>query len=405
MELKNDMNASLDPMDSGASANPSRRSFICLVGGGAVLAATASLAGCSSEIPDAAIQPWRSPDRETDLRRFMLAHALLAPNPHNLQPWIADLREAGRIHLNCAAERVLPETDPFGRQILIGFGAFIELAVIAAAQRGVAVKVELFPAGAPADQELPKGSRVATLFLGEQGSAPVDPLFTQIVRRHTRKSAYANDRALPDTLVRNWVETASRFGLRSGVAAGADAMDPIRRITREAYEIESITPRTWLESARLMRIGPDAIAANPDGISLNSPMVRALHTAGLFDPMEVPTKGSKTLERVMERWAPFETASGFFWVASFGNARPTQVAAGRAYLRAHLLATAAGVDMHPLSQALQEFPEMRGPYEAIHKTLGLTALGETLQMLSRVGFAVQPGGPSPRRRLDSMLRT
>ena len=107
----------------------------------------------------------------------------------------------------------------------------------------------------------------------------------------------------------------------------------------------------------------------------------------------------------MERWAPFETASGFFWVASSGNTRPTHVAAGRAYVRSHLLATAEGIDMHPLSQALQEFPEMREPYEAIHKTLGLTALGETLQMLSRVGFSVEPRGPSPRRRLDSMLRT
>lgn len=405
MALRKDNRAPLDPMDSGASATPSRRSFICLVGGGAVLAATAPLSGCSSELPDAAIQPWRSPDRETDLRRFMLAHALLAPNPHNLQPWIADLREAGRIHLNCAAERVLPETDPFGRQILVGFGAFIELAVIAAAQRGVAVKVELFPAGAPADRELPKGSRVATLVLGEQGSAPADPLFVQIVRRHTRKTAYANDRPLPEGLVRSWAETATRFGLRSGVAGGAAEMDPIRRITREAYEIETITPRTWLESARLMRIGPDAIAANPDGISLNSPMVRALYTAGLFDPMEVPVKGSKTLERVMDRWVPFETASGFLWLASPENSRPMQVASGRAYVRAHLLATAAGADMHPLSQALQEFPEMRGPREALHRTLGLGTAGETLQMLARVGFATQATGPSPRRRLDALVRT
>lgn len=405
MESRNVMGASAHPFEGRASAATSRRSFIRLVGGGAVLAATGTLAGCSGELPEAAVQPWRSADREADMRRFMLAHSLLAPNPHNLQPWIADLREAGRIHLNCDSERVLPETDPFGRQILIGCGAFIELAVIAAAQRGVSVRVELFPAGAPADRELPKGSRVATLVLGEPGSATADPLFAQIVRRHTRKTAYANDRPLPEALLRSWAEIATRFGLRSGVASGAAAMDPIRRITREAYEIETITPRTWLESARLMRIGPDAITANPDGISLNSPMVRALHTAGLFDPMEVPSKGSKTLERVMERWVPLETASGFLWLASPDNSRPMQVASGRAYVRAHLMATAAGADMHPLSQALQEFPEMRGPREAMHRTLGLGAAGETLQMLARVGFAIEPTGPSPRRRLDALVRT
>lgn len=392
-------------MNPSAQAATSRRSFIRLVGGGAVLAAAGSLAGCSAELPEAAVQPWHSPERETDTRRFMLAHALLAPNPHNLQPWIADLREPGRIHLNCDSERLLPETDPFGRQILIGCGAFVELAVIAAAQRGVSVKVELFPDGAPADQALPKGSRVATLVLGEAGSASADPLFAQIVRRHTRKTAYANDRALPEALVRSWDETASRFGLRSGVAAGAAAMDPIRRITREAYEIEATTARTWLESARVMRIGPGAIAANPDGISLNSPMVRALYTVGLFDPMEVPVKGESSLQRVMDRWVPFETASGFLWLGSPDNTRPMQVASGRAYVRSHLLATAAGVDMHPLSQALQEFPEMRGPREALHQTLGLGAAGQTLQMLSRVGFATEPRGLSPRRSLNALLRT
>ena len=107
----------------------------------------------------------------------------------------------------------------------------------------------------------------------------------------------------------------------------------------------------------------------------------------------------------MERWMPFETASGFLWLASPDNSRPIQVASGRAYVRAHLLATAAGVDMHPLSQALQEFTEMRAQRVAIHKTLGLDASGATLQMLSRVGFATEPRGPSPRRSLGSMLRT
>ena len=403
MEHRTLAHAAQHSSEGRAAATLSRRSFIGLAGGGAVLAACVPLAGCSSDLPEAAVQPWRSPERETDTRRFMLAHALLAPNPHNLQPWIADLREGGRIHLICDGQRLLPQTDPFGRQILIGCGAFIELAVIAAAQRGVSVKVDLFPDGAPADQALPKDSRVATLVLGEPGSAPADPLFAQIVRRHTRKSAYANDRALPPTLVGNWAETASRFGLRSGLVSGAAAMDLIRRITREAYEIETTTARTWLESARVMRIGPGAIAANPDGISLNSPMLRALHTLGFFDPMEVPARGSKALERVMERWVPFETASGFLWLASADNTRAAQLAAGRAYVRAHLLATAAGVDMHPLSQALQEFPEMRGPREALHRALGVS--GQTLQMLSRVGFATEPRGPSPRRSLESVLRT
>ncbi|HRD97816.1 MAG TPA: twin-arginine translocation pathway signal protein, partial [Rubrivivax sp.] len=75
---------------------------------------------------------------------------------------------------------------------------------------------------------------------------------------------------------------------------------------------------------------------------------------------------------------------------------PTQVAAGRAYLRVQLAATAQGVVMQPLQQALQEYPEVAGPYRQIHQLLGATAPGQTVQMWARVGFAA-PVPPAPRR--------
>lgn len=381
-----------------------RRQFIRLFGGGAVLAATAPLAACDDAMPEAATDAWRTAAAQADLRRFMLAHALLAPNPHNRQPWLADLSVPDAITLVCDGERLLPHTDPFGRQILIGCGAFIELAVIAASQRGVAVTVEAFPDGAPADRALPAGTRVARLRLGRPGEARPDALFAHIERRHTNKSAYANDRPLDPALLQAWAGTAARFGLRSGVVHEPARLAGLRRIAREAYEIECVTDRTWLESAHLMRIGPQAIARHRDGIALNGAFVRAMHAAGLFDPLEVPRRGSSQLSRVLERWAPFETGSGFLWLASDGNARSRQLDAGRAYVRMHLQATAAGADLHPLSQALQEFDEMRALHAALHRALGFDAAAQTVQMFVRAGYAQAPSGPSPRRGLGSMLQ-
>jgi len=386
------------------TAAPQRRAFIRLLGGGAVLAAAGGAAGCSATLPDAALQPWRSAAGEADARRYMLAHALLAPNPHNRQPWLADLREPGRIHLVCDGERLLPETDPFGRQILIGCGAFIELAVLAAAQRGLAVAVTPFPQGAPAAQGLPAGVRVATLQLGAPGSAAPDALFEAIGRRHTAKSAYADARAMPAALASAWSDTARALGLRSALVTEPAAVARLRGIARRAYEVESTTPATWLESARLMRIGPQAIATHRDGISLNSPMVRLLHGVGLFDPLEVPKPGQASLQRVMERWTPFDTGSGFAWLAGPDNSRATQLACGRAFVRQQLQATAVGVSMHPLSQALQEFAAMRPSFEALHAALGQDAGRAPVQMFSRVGYALQPATPSPRRALDGLLR-
>lgn len=158
------------PTCAGSRATPplACRSFIRLMGGGMVLAAGGTVA---ATMPDAATQPWRHPGAHADTRRFMLAHALLAPNPHNRQPWIADLRESGVIHLMCDGQQLLPETDPHGRQILIGCGAFLELAVIAGAQQGIKVDAKPLPDGAPTATALPGGTRMATLTLGAPGSA------------------------------------------------------------------------------------------------------------------------------------------------------------------------------------------------------------------------------------------
>jgi hypothetical protein len=106
----------------------------------------------------------------------------------------------------------------------------------------------------------------------------------------------------------------------------------------------------------------------------------------------------------MDRWAAFETGSGYFWVASSGNSRSQQIAAGRAYVRAHLQATAAGVDMHPLSQALQEFVEVKPQYDALHRLLGFDSAANTVQMLARVGYGTTAVGPSPRRELGQLIR-
>ena len=109
-----------------------RRSFVRLVGGGVVMAATGSLSGCASALPPEAIAAWAGPGDEPDLRRWIVAHAILAPHSHNLQSWLVDLRTPDEIGLRCDRARLLPVTDPFSRQIMMSHGTFLELLVLAA---------------------------------------------------------------------------------------------------------------------------------------------------------------------------------------------------------------------------------------------------------------------------------
>ena len=100
---------------------------------------------------------------------------------------------------------------------------------------------------------------------------------------------------------------------------------------------------------------------------------------------------------------------GFVWITG-PNTRSDQVQAGRAYVRLQLQATALGVGMHPMSQALQEFAEMEPHYERVHQlVLGRpaprTPHDATVQMFCRMGYAPDPAPATPRRPLAKFVRT
>ena len=91
---------------------------------------------------------------------------------------------------------------------------------------------------------------------------------------------------------------------------------------------------------------------------------------------------------------------GHIWMVSQGNTRLDQINAGRDWLRVNLACTAAGVAFQPMSQALQEYPEMEALFTQVHDRLAPD--GGTVQMLSRIGYA-DPVPVSPRWPIDAKL--
>jgi hypothetical protein len=387
-----------------------RRSFIRVMGGGMVLAAAPALVACSSALPPEAVAAWQAPAPPaagSDVRRWILAHAILAPHSHNLQSWLVDLRQPGEIALYCDRTRLLPETDPFSRQIMMSQGTFLEVLDLAARQQGLRADIALFPQGEFDPGAAPANGLTALIRLVPDASVKPDPLFAQVFRRHTNRSAY--EMKAPDATALQAIEAAAlawgdTLKLRVGFAGPHDArIGEHRAIARDAWRIELVTPRTVMESYQVLRVGPTEIAQHRDGISINEPMVRALAAVGLFDRNKVPgPDDSATTGQIKDFNAKIEATPAFFWMVSDGNDRRTQVNAGRAYVRAQLAATAQGLSMHPLQQALQEYPEQAGPYAAIHQLLGAQPPGQTVQMWARLGYAPVVG-PAPRRGLEAHL--
>ena len=361
-----------------------RRKTLAILGGGAVVAATAS-AGTflATRTPEKALAPWNAAGAHEDPRLFALSHALLAPNPHNRQPWLLELKGTDQFVLHRDETRELPHTDPFQRQIFVGLGCFLELMSVAATLKDRTADIVLFPEG--------EDGPVAHVDL-RQGNS-VDPLAEQILARRSCKEPFEMT-PVPESAV----AVLKAFG---NVITDAGQVAQIRDLTWDAWLTEMQTPRTLKESVDLMRFGKSEINANPDGIDLGGPFLETLMLAGVLTRKDQLDPASTGFQEGVKIYREMLAATPAYVVlTSHGNTRSDQIDAGRRWLRLNLETTRLGLALHPVSQALQEFEEMQLHYRTAHELLAKP--GETVQMLGRLGYGPTTP-PSPRWPLETRI--
>ncbi len=380
-----------------------RRNVLMILGGGVIAAAGGAGSWATTRDPSRARLPWETAKTVTpdsDPRRYALSHAILAPNPHNRQPWVADLSVDDEVTLFCQADRRLPHTDPFDRQITIGLGCFSELLIMAAAEAGYRVDANFFPAGEP--QPRLDDRPVARFHFAPDAGVKRDPLFTQVFDRRSNKEPYDTTRPVPGAELQKIGNAVSHVD--RGETVDPARTKQLRELAWQAMDIEMRTHRTAKESIDLLRIGKSEIEANPDGIDLPGPLFEALDTFGMMSRDDMLDTNSTVFKQQMDAMrGPFDTAMGFIWLKTQGNSRTGQIAAGRDYVRINLAATAQGIAMQPFSQALQEYEEMAPMFTKLRERLGI-GTSETLQMFARIGYG-SPQKPAPRWPVDTRIRS
>lgn len=362
----------------------SRRKLIGLIGGGVVLAASVSAgAFLTTRRPDRALAPWAAAGNYTEPRMRALSYAILAPNPHNRQPWIAELQGKDRLIIHRDKALNLPETDPFDRQLTIGMGCFLELLRMAAAEDGYALETNLFPQG--------EDGPVADIrFIN--GSAK-DSLFAYVFDRHTNRNGY-EDRPIE-------VDVQASLAAFAEVKTSQTDVAALRTLTWDAMEIEMRTKKVMMESVELMRLGKAEIEANPDGISLGGPFLESLILVGMLSREDQADQTSAGFKQALDMIQKAMNATNAYVVITRkGNTRVDQINAGRDWMRLHLAATGHGLSMQPVSQSLQEYPEMADHYAQVHEMLAEP--GETVQMLGRLGYGPKIDA-SPRWPLEKRI--
>ena len=379
-----------------------RRNLLISAGGGTLALLGAGTVFAGTRTPHRALAPWSAPATPSgDLRLDVFRHAILAPNPHNRQPWLITLIGKNEALIHCDLDRRLPVTDPFDRQITIGFGCFLELARIAAAEKGVGLAVSEFPEGMPDASARLDGRPIAHLKFA--GDARPDPLFGVISIRRSTKAPFDTERPVSQAAIALLAAEGSARA-RVGETNELPFVKDLRTLTWTAWMVEANTHAAFKESVDLMRIGKAEIEANPDGIALGGTMLEAMALAGLLSREQMLNTTSTAFRAGIDKYRPIvNTAMGFSWIVTPGNTRSDQLEAGRVYVRTNLQAARAGLSMHPVSQALQEFPEMAKARDDVRGRLSVAA-GDTLQMLARLGYAA-PEMPSARWPVESRIRT
>ena len=273
----------------------------------------------------------------------------------------------------------------------------LELLRQAAAEKGWLAEILPFPDGEP--QPRLDQRRVATVAFKEDANTDRDPLFQDALARRTTRAVF--DASKPVSLeTLNQLMAAPRAQSSAGGTLAEDKRARLIDFAARSWNIEHDTNSTRRETIKLIRIGNHAVAENPDGIALSGIAMGFFKMLGIVTPKTLDTPGSQAYEQGLQGYLDLiNSARGFVWLASETNTRRDQINAGRDWVRMNLAAQSAGLAIHPLSQALQEFPEMAGPYDELRTELGV-AEGGAVQMLARIGYAPFPE-PSPRWPLSS----
>lgn len=385
-----------------------RRQFIKVIGTGAVITAAVPVIGTftGSHVtgngqPTQQIRPTHQYD---DIRKTLISYGMLCPNPHNKQPWKVDFSGQNSILLYVDEERLLPETDPYHRQIHIGQGTFIESLVIAATYFGIHTEVDYFPQGEYGNQAL-EFKPVAKITLTEMKETKPDPLFAYLPVRQSGKQPYTSS-ALNREEMLAFEHMASEAGFPITLLSKKQDTAELGGMLTEAMSIEEQNAQRNLETLAMFRFNDQEIAEYRDGFGLAQNGVTGIkkivaenffvtREQSYKDPASFGKEGVKLVEKVTS------STQNYGWISSHDNSRKTQVEIGRLYTRLNLLATSMGVAMHPLSQILEEYEDMQALQQSFKTRFDIPE-PDTVQMLFRLG-KTSATPLSPRREVSGII--
>jgi nitroreductase len=367
-----------------------RRRFLFLVGGATAYVALRPHLAWARRVPagSASLQPWSLPTEvggpPSDVARTLISAAVLAPSYWNTQPWRFE-SEQNVIRIVSDASRWLPALDPNQSSLHLSLGAAIENLLVAARAYGLRPNVTYLP------HDGSNGVAAEVVWLPGESRRDRGLLNAIPARRTNRRDfdgrgIYLQNRAqltaqITDETRLHWMDDRDRIRQLS---------DLVHDTVRDRVNDD----RAQAERLRWMRFGDDEAVKRGDGITLDQ-----LELGGLahwlagryFNPNSMLRRfGAENAGKQARN--QIRSAGAVALLTTPRSGRAQWLAAGQAYERLALTATALGIAQQPISEPLET---EAGRNELLRR---FAAPGEQPLMLMRLGHA-RPPRASMRRGL------
>lgn len=356
------------------------------------------------------LEPWEKDyaQKFDDPRIQLAAHGLLAANGHNMQPWKIRLDEDDPMtfYLYADSDRLTNEVDPFARQMMITQGTFLEYCQIAGDRLGYKTDIMLFPQGGYDENRLDESMKnipVAKVTLVKTASQSVS-LYDYMFLPDTNRAPYQST-LLTFAQVNELENINTDDVMFIKIFQDQENVNKIGDYAIKAASIEAGVDRVMKESKIIFRANEYQKNEYRYGFSVEgqgtSGFMKHL-MQGLVTLFPSMNDGKAASDRLIQSTqVSVENTAAYAMIITKDNTRLSQVKSGMLYSKLILAAHQQGLVMQPLSQVLEEYPEMNELYKSIHGDY--TPEGGTIQMLVRLGESTKDVPQSMRRDIMDLV--
>jgi hypothetical protein len=317
-----------------------------------------------------------------DQYMFLLRYAILAPSSHNAQPWKFLVRDNG-VEVYADYTRRLPVADPGNREVFMSIGTALFNLRVAARHFGFECCID-YNHGADSDSPL----AFVGLTRPIQNAGSSEPLFPEIVRRHTNRKPFLMARIADSTLAQFRI-----IGAQSRSALFISTDGKINRgvadLVAQADRVQQADPLFRSELAGWIR--PN-FTQKRDGMTGAS--FGASGMASILAPWATKVLDLGNIRATNDKNLCAD-APGLIVIYS-EDALPCWLEAGELLEHLLLSITKAGVRYSFFNMPI-EIPELR------IKLRGLLGLPAWPQLLLRIGYCLEDPVCTPRRSIEEVI--